>query len=1359
MKPQDSFFGAQPDRIDRLIARVLEDCDADEPVGPASSADRVLEQPGSQIDHYKLLEVLGEGGMGVVYLAEQSHPVQRQVALKIIKPGMDSKRVLARFEAEEQALALMEHPHIARVYDAGLAPSGRPYFVMEHVKGIPITRHCDEQRLTIEQRLHLFLHVCGAVQHAHQKGIIHRDLKPSNILVVAEDQEMIPKVIDFGIARAISQPVTERTLFTEQGQLIGTPEYMSPEQADNNRDIDTRTDIYSLGVVLYELLAGVLPFDSRSFRESGIEHIRKVLCEQDPKTPSTRLSGTSVEESAESAEHRQTDVRTLQRKLSGDLDWITLKALEKDRTRRYNTVEALAADLRNYLDHQPVNAAPPSALYRVRKFARRHRQAMAVASAAVMLLFLLAWGVRANHQATRERHERILAEAQRLFEARGMQARDTTDPSNDALAMIEPLLASRCVGSKAQLLFASILVEHAYYGEAEPRLQKLLDGPPAVAGTAYALLARILWENSSLGPDDRKKIDTYQKKAEELGPRTAEAYYLRAMAALTIREKVDLLEQAFLHLDRGHYPSRRLRALIYQASRKYKLLRDEGSAMADRWPNDPLGDSLRAIALKELGDYEEAVACYDTAISLTLPEDPQYINLNGQRCAVLMRMGRYDRVVEDARKCLETAPDAVVLHSQIFCALTALGQYEEAIALYQRLAKSDPAACVQLRNQSMKHVFDMLEARLPWHPPDSQPMGPAFLSMVEAEETFRNLSIKAHRLMTDCFSGPWSPDGTKMALTLGLPGTSGLALYDPATLKTDLLIVPGKDASWSPDGQHIAFVRDCEVIRLSELTGGTGRRGDHIYYRSEEVWVMNKDGTKPRRLARGAGFPSWSPDSKHVYYQSRMEHMLCSISIDPQAKPVQVFPCFSYYPSVSPDDRRVAYVYQEGEPGGPRNGVLRITDLVSRSPIAEWAAPVVMWGGYWSPNGRELALLGGLSGTASTGLWIYDVDRKEAAKVLSGPIVHASWAPGRTQLLIRLGMPYHEIWVADLDPSLPTAERLGPARTLEEHCIECIATCNRQLEADPNHRISHLERTASALWINDDQAPGYLQELESAFDRVPRPLMNYASAQQILYCPSLRNRLMSLALVLARKAAVYPHCARDLSHMLYHLGRYEQAVDLWPKAATSIPTGSCRYDEGSESYTVVASGHDLFGTLDDLRFAGKRLQGDGSITARIDDIENVNEWTSAGIMIRGNLESDCPGVLLVVSPAGRLYYRHRLAENEVSYSVDMPPNTIQLPHWLRLIRQGDHFMALHSSDGVTWEDVLFGSDQQSMIQIPMAETVYMGLAANSRDLTKTAEARISRVTTTGDVIPSGPFTQSQDIRFHLPLAPDPQSGK
>jgi len=391
MTQADSIFGAEPDRVKRLLAVGAEayDMDSEEHALPTTSIGALMEKPGTLIDRYKLLRVLGEGGMGIVYLAEQEHPVKRQVALKVIKPGMDSNRVLARFEVEQQALALMEHPHVARVHDAGLTPSGRPYFVMEHVMGVPITEYCDKHSLTIDERLQLFLHVCEAVQYAHQKGIIHRDIKPSNILVTVEGENASPKVIDFGVARAVNQPLTDRTLYTEEGQLIGTPEYMSPEQADlNNQDIDTRADVYSLGVVLYELVTGFLPFDPQTLRKHGIDGSRKVICEQDPQTPSTKLNRTSVEESTRSAQRRRTNPRQLQHKLRGDLDWITLKGMEKDRTHRYASAGELAADIHRHLNHEPVTAGRPSLAYKARKFIRRNR-ALVSGLAAVLVVLLI----------------------------------------------------------------------------------------------------------------------------------------------------------------------------------------------------------------------------------------------------------------------------------------------------------------------------------------------------------------------------------------------------------------------------------------------------------------------------------------------------------------------------------------------------------------------------------------------------------------------------------------------------------------------------------------------------------------------------------------------------------------------------------------------------------------------------------------------------------------------------------------------------------------------------------------------------------------------------------------------------------
>jgi serine/threonine protein kinase/Flp pilus assembly protein TadD len=348
--------------------------------------------PGKVIGPYKLIEQIGEGGMGTVWMAQQQEPVKRLVAVKLIRAGMDSKQVIARFEAERQALALMEHPNIARVLDGGTTSAGRPYFVMDLVKGVPITTYCDEHRLTPRQRLELFLPVCQAVQHAHQKGIIHRDLKPSNVLVALYDGQPVPRVIDFGVAKAAGQSLTEKTLVTGFGAIVGTLEYMSPEQAELNQlDIDTRSDLYSLGVLLYELLAGSPPFVRKEMTQGGVLEMLRVIREQEPAKPSTKLS--TAEGLPTLADNRGTEPAKLTRLVRGELDWIVMKALEKDRNRRYQTANAFALDVQRYLADEPVQACPPSAWYRARKFARRHKGGLALAALALFFLVLLGSGV------------------------------------------------------------------------------------------------------------------------------------------------------------------------------------------------------------------------------------------------------------------------------------------------------------------------------------------------------------------------------------------------------------------------------------------------------------------------------------------------------------------------------------------------------------------------------------------------------------------------------------------------------------------------------------------------------------------------------------------------------------------------------------------------------------------------------------------------------------------------------------------------------------------------------------------------------------------------------------------------------
>ena len=369
--------------------------------------------PGEKIGPYKLLRILGEGGYGIVYLAERHRPVKRRVALKVIKPGMDTKQVIARFEAERQALALLDHPNIAHVFNAGTTEAGRPYFAMEYVKGDPITEHCDRYKLTIEERLKLFMTVCEAVQYAHQKAIIHRDIKPSNILVSYEGEQAVPMIIDFGVAKALSQSLTERTLVTEQAQMVGTPEYMSPEQAEmTGQDIDTRTDVYSLGALLYELLTGTLPFDPHTLREAGVEGMRRMIREQEPKTPSVRLSTIEKDKSLSLAQQRRTDTRTLGRRLQGELDWITLKAMDKDRARRYQTAHALAEDIQRYLNQEPVLAGPPSAVYKFRKLVARNKGlAVAVLAVAITLLVGIIGTTTGLILANSERNKAVISAA------------------------------------------------------------------------------------------------------------------------------------------------------------------------------------------------------------------------------------------------------------------------------------------------------------------------------------------------------------------------------------------------------------------------------------------------------------------------------------------------------------------------------------------------------------------------------------------------------------------------------------------------------------------------------------------------------------------------------------------------------------------------------------------------------------------------------------------------------------------------------------------------------------------------------------------------------------------------------------
>jgi eukaryotic-like serine/threonine-protein kinase len=461
------------------------------PFLPTEPADQTVQEapaegPGSVIGRYKLLQQIGEGGMGMVYMAEQTAPVIRKVALKIIRLGMDTRQVVARFEAERQALALMDHPNIAKVLDAGATDTGRPYFVMELVRGIPITEYCDKNHLSASQRLELFIPVCQAIQHAHQKGIIHRDIKPSNILVTLHDGQPLPMVIDFGIAKAVHQRLTEKTLYTNFAQMIGTPAYMSPEQAEMSKlDVDTRTDIYALGVLLYELLTGTTPFSSKELLDAGFGAMQRILAEQEPPRPSTRLSTMQQAQRTSVALNRRMEVSALARLFQGDLDWIVMKCLEKERGRRYETASALAADLQRHLHSEPVAARPPTAAYRLQKAIRRNRVAFA-AGGAVMLALVLgfaaaAWqAVRATN-AEREQvtlREKAEKAAQEQAEARqaAVAARTLAEDSQGKERQERQRAEASEQGTRLLLYVANMnLVQQAWEDDNIGLMQQLLD--------------------------------------------------------------------------------------------------------------------------------------------------------------------------------------------------------------------------------------------------------------------------------------------------------------------------------------------------------------------------------------------------------------------------------------------------------------------------------------------------------------------------------------------------------------------------------------------------------------------------------------------------------------------------------------------------------------------------------------------------------------------------------------------------------------------------------------------------------------------------------------------------------------------
>jgi eukaryotic-like serine/threonine-protein kinase len=701
--------GAETFLAKPAIEFAAEEIARDLPEGSLEPSDSSLSGIVRTIGPYRLVQMLGSGGMGEVWRAEQAEPLRRTVAIKLIKAGMDTKVVVARFESERQTLALMDHPNIAKVFDAGTTPAGRPYFVMEYVPGVPIANYCDQHWLTINERLHVFLQVCDGVRHAHQKAIIHRDLKPSNILIQEIDGKPTPKIIDFGLAKAMGPRLTDATMYTEAGTMVGTPAYMSPEQADSQqRNVDTRTDVYSLGVILFELLVGALPFGGKELRDDGLEAMLRKIREQEAVRPSAKVSSLG-NAASDSAIKRNEEPQSLIRHLRGDLDWITLKAIDRDRNRRYGSVAELAADIERHLSDQPVIAGPPSARYRAGKFVRRHR--FGVAAGATVLILLLAFSITMTVQARRIARERD----------RAVRAEQIAKAVNDFLQ--DDLLAQ--AGARAQANTRSqpdpdLKVQTAL-SRAAARISGKFDSQPAVEAAIRRTIGLAYFDlnlSTEAQPQLERAVDLRKRvlgldhpdtltSMDELGVlynlqgkyAAAEALLAQVLAARQRllgsdhRDTLATMSDLGLAIAYGGDDARAAPIFAKVLETDRRILGEEDPATLS------VLDNL-AGAYKSLGRYSEAQALLEREVELNRrvlgPDHPDTTNSVQALAAVYRALGKYAAAdplflatLESERRTLgEEHWETENARRNLAISYRAQGRYAEADPLFKRALAS-----------------------------------------------------------------------------------------------------------------------------------------------------------------------------------------------------------------------------------------------------------------------------------------------------------------------------------------------------------------------------------------------------------------------------------------------------------------------------------------------------------------------------------------------------------------------------------------------------------------------------------------------------------------------------------------------